>query len=294
MIIVYLTGGLGNQMFQYATARRLAEKHSTILKLDVNGFETYKLHRYSLHCFNIWEYLATRTEIQECLALPKLNKFEKVISRLGVKKIAPLVSPNVWKEKHFHFDPEILEAPNNIYLEGYWQSAKYFQDIRPILLREFSFKYPQDAKSQDINQTINNTNSISIHIRRADYVTNSQTYQIHGACSLDYYQKCVNDITSKVEYPYFFIFSDDPSWAKENLNLSFPTVLVDHNDASKNYEDLRLMSQCKHNIIANSSFSWWAAWLNSNPDKIVYAPQRWFNDDSINYADVYCENWQKI
>jgi hypothetical protein len=294
MIIVFLTGGLGNQMFQYATARRLAEKHSTILKLDVTGFETYKLHRYSLPCFHVWEYLATQTEIDSFLRISK-TPIKKILNRLKFNSIRyGILNKNIYEEKYFNFDPSILSIPNNSYLSGYWQSEKYFIGIEDIIRREFTIKYPQDTKSREISEIIQAKNSISIHIRRTDYINDLTTNKVHGICGLDYYQNCIDYITTKISNPYFFVFSDDPQWAKENLKVNFPVIIVDHNDASRNYEDLRLMSQCKHNIIANSSFSWWGAWLNINPERIVIAPQKWFNDMSRNTDDLIPQNWLKF
>ncbi|WP_181280598.1 alpha-1,2-fucosyltransferase [Aphanothece hegewaldii] len=276
-------------MFQYATARRLAEKHSTILKLDVTGFESYKLHRYSLHCFNIWEYLATQVEIEEYLH----NRPSYLSTILELVRISPKKksSNTVYKETAFNFDSVILEASNNSYLQGYWQSDKYFEDIEDVLRREFTFKYPQDHKNREISQLIQDTVSVSLHIRRTDYVTNPSAYAVHGVCDLDYYERCINYIAEKINNPYFFIFSDDPDWAKENIKINFPTIIIAHNNASKNYEDLRLMSQCQHNIIANSTFSWWGAWLNDNPDKIVCTPRQWFNDSYRDTTDLIPDTW---
>ena len=293
MIITKLIGGLGNQMFQYATARRLAEKHSTILKLDVTGFEQYKLHRYSLHCFQCWEYLATNSEIEYIISQQRLlNKLKRKIFskfRLQVPKSGKWII-----EKQFNFDSQILEAPNNVLLDGYWQSEKYFVDIKDILQREFVVKYQQDPLSAKFANRIQNTESVSLHVRRTDYVQNIVTNQIHGTCDRNYYDRAVRYVGERVINPHFFIFSDEPQWAETNLKLDFPVTIVDCNDASRNYEDLRLMTMCKHNIIANSSFSWWGAWLNPNPSKLVIAPQKWFNDETRNTKDVIPEQWIKM
>jgi len=286
MVIVKLIGGLGNQMFQYATARRLAEKNSTILKLDVNGFESYKLHKYSLHCFLIREYLATKAEV-DLLSMSRKKRYWDA-SKISFRKMG---ENTTLKEKHFHFDPEVLRARDDLYLDGFWQTEKYFSDIRDVLCREFTIKYPQDALSSELSNRIRSMESVSIHIRRADYVENKVTNEFHGVCTLDYYKRCVELIVSKTVSPHFFVFSDDPQWAKENLTIGRGMTVVDHNDASRNFEDLRLMSQCKHNIIANSSFSWWGAWLNENSGKIVCAPKKWFRDDATDTRDVIPENW---
>ena len=293
MIIVKLIGGLGNQMFQYATARSLAEKHSTILKLDLTGFEAYKLHRYSLHCFHIWEYIATHNEIKSIIGDSQnfTNRLKrKVTAKLGFSD----GNQNLIREKYFHFDPTILELKDNVLIDGFWQSEKYFADIPDILRREFDVKYKQDPDSKEFSELIQSNESISIHVRRADYVQNQVTNQVHGTCDRAYYDRCVNHIEARVSNPHFFIFSDEPEWARENLKLSHPTTIVDCNDPSRNYEDLRLMSQCQHNIIANSSFSWWGAWLNSNPNKIVCAPEKWFNDPTRDTKDLIPNVWIKL
>ena len=327
MIIVKLIGGLGNQMFQYAAGRKLAEKHSTILKLDVTGFEEYKLHRYSLHCFHVWEHLATKSEIEEIqnkpqIATPKildsskseindlyddsrslLSRFKRKFISKSKSKVQDFTSPvklesekysSLLVEKHFHFNEEFLDAKNNIILDGYWQSEKYFFDITDILRREFTIKYPQNFQSQKFADLIQNNNSVSLHVRRTDYVQNALTNKIHGTCDQSYYEQCVRYIAEKVSDPHFFVFSDEPQWAKDNLKLGFSTTIVDCNDASRNYEDLRLMSMCKHNIIANSSFSWWGAWLNPNTSKLVLAPKKWFNDTTRDPKDLIPEQWIKL
>jgi hypothetical protein len=293
MITVILIGGLGNQMFQYAAARRLAEKHLTILKLDISSFETYKLRKYNLHCFHICECFADNNQVKD---LYKKNSFfkkvgKKITSRLNFFSYG---YPNVLTEKYFHFDPQILNAPNNVLLDGYWQSEKYFSDITDILRREFVVKYQQDPISAKFAEQIKNTESVSLHVRRTDYVNNLLTSQVHGTCDLKYYAQAVKYIGERKSNPHFFIFSDEPEWARYNLKLGFPTTIVDCNDASRNYEDLRLMSSCKHNIIANSSFSWWGAWLNQNDHKMIIAPKHWFNDLSRDTKDLIPEQWIKI
>jgi hypothetical protein len=300
MIIAHLSGGLGNQMFQYALGRHLAEKNSTLLKLDLSGFEIYKLHRYGLHCFKIWEYVATIEEIE---AFKRKNPpcAKRWVSKIG-KRLSILTSAtsdfyqsrSVIKENRFNFEPSVLEAKGNIYLEGYWQSGRYFSEIRDFLLREFAFKYEQDVKSLEIAEQIQETESVSLHIRRGDYVHDPLTNHVHGLCSINYYKNAVNYITQKIPNCHFFLFSDDHPWVCENFNLDYPVTIVDCNNASTNYEDLRLMSLCHHNIIANSSFSWWGAWLNTNPEKIVLAPEKWFNDSILDTKDLLPESWVKI
>ena len=289
MIIVKLIGGLGNQLFQYAAARRISYLNHIPLKVDISEFARYKLHRYSLMHFNIVEVMATPEEIQAF-------KPRTLFSRLAFRYLSSfnILNRSYVMERHFHFDPALLKINHGVYLDGYWQSEKYFLDIEEVVRKELSVKTPPDSWNEQMMERIRNEAAVSLHIRRADYVTNSHTLTVHGCCSLDYYHHAVNLVAEKVESPHFFVFSDDPAWAKSNLQLSFPATFVEHNGPDKNYEDLRLMSLCRHNILANSTFSWWGALLNAHPDKMVIAPQKWFNTDKMDPRDLVPQGWIKI
>jgi hypothetical protein len=295
MIIIKLQGGLGNQMFQYAIGRKLSILNKTELKLDLSFLldrtprSNFTYRDYNLNIFNLKIESATSEEIK-----PFVNHLDNKIKRKIYSYLFLGKNKKYIYEKQLTCDPNIFKLTGNIYLDGYWQTEKYFSDIKNILYNDFNIKIPQDEKNQEITKIIKNSNSVSIHTRRGDYITNKQTYNVHGICDLDYYYNCVNLLLKQIENPHFFIFSDDHKWAKENLKLDYLMTFIDHNNASKNYEDLRLMSQCKHNIIANSSFSWWGAWLNKNPDKIVYAPQKWFNDSSRDTKDLIPDQWIKV
>jgi len=290
MIIVKLIGGLGNQMFQYSVGRYLSDKNKTKLKLDISGFEKYKLHKYSLSHFKIIENIATQEEIAW------FEKYKRKNGRKWFLYNKIFSNDKIYvRQKHYHFDPEILNTKSPAYLDGDWVSEKYFEDIENIIRNDFTVKKPSAGKNLEVAEKINTTNSVSIHIRRGDYITNNSTNQYHGACDLDYYREAVSITAKKVPNPYFFIFSDDQKWVKENLKLSYPMYFVDQNNAETNYEDIRLMSMCKHNIIANSTFSWWGAWLNPNKNKMVIAPEKWFNNvPKANTKDVLPKDWIKI
>jgi hypothetical protein len=284
-------GGLGNQMFQYAAGRQLAATHRTILKLDISDFKDYKLHDYGLSAFNIKELFATPKEIQ-LLKEQESGSFKKKIKKL-LRRPSKIGITHI-REKQYHFDPEILTMPDSIYLDGYWQSEKYFSNIANIIRTEFTVTLPQADKNRQLAQQITSCESISLHVRRGDYVTDAKTNTIYGTCDLDYYARCIERLDHKVHHPCFFIFSDDPEWAEKNLKITHPATFIDHNGPEKNYEDLRLMSQCRHHIIANSSFSWWGAWLGQHQDTIVCAPKRWFNSPSFNTKDLFPEAWTGI
>jgi len=268
MVIVRLIGGLGNQLFQYAMARRISIINNEPIKLDIFPFQQYKLRNYSLMHFNIVESFATIEEIQAIFAAGR-----------------------VIRESYFHFDPQILKAPGNIYLDGYWQTEKYFKDIQATIREEFLIKTPSEQIDLAAAYKIMGCNSISLHIRRADYVTNPDANKVHGCCSMEYYRRAIIKMASVVNDPHFFIFSDDIKWSQANVTIDYPTTFVSQNGPDKNYEDLRLMSLCKHHIIANSSFSWWGAWLSTNKNKIVIAPNRWFQVTDIDTKDIIPENW---
>jgi hypothetical protein len=291
MVIVKLMGGLGNQLFQYAAARRIAFINNVPLKLDISGFEVYKLHKYSLRAFNIQEMFASAEEInalkheEQGLIKVLLTKTKKGRHSLDVPYV---------KEKHFQFDPDILKLKAPVYLDGYWQSEKYFKDIEDIIRREFTVKARSDEKNEKMAGEIAAASAVSLHIRRMDYITDKNTNQILGTCSMDYYSRAIEKILKKVANPHFFVFSDDAEWIMENMKIDALSTFVIHNGPDKNYEDLRLMSLCKHNVIANSTFSWWGSWLNSNPEKIVYCPSQWFKAKELNKNDLIPPAWESI
>ncbi len=284
-------GGIGNQMFQYAAGRRLTYVLGTELKLDISGFENYNLRKCELGSFNILEDFASTREVKT-LTSQKNGVLARLV-RCLLRRPKDF-APSHIRESYFHFDSGILNLPNNIYLDGYWQSEKYFNDIEDVIRKEFAITVPQTGENQKMAELIFSRESVSLHVRRGDYVSDLQTSKVHGTCGLNYYARAIAEICSRVDEPYFFVFSDDPEWSKANLYISHPVIFVDHNNALTSYEDLRLMSQCRHHITANSSFSWWGAWLNSRPNKIVITPARWFNKQSFNTQDLIPKSWIQL
>jgi hypothetical protein len=276
-----MIGGLGNQLFQYAAGRRVAQKNGVPLKIDISPFSKYTLHKFGLHPFNISAGIATPDEIASVA-----NVWQRVSSLYKPYYLRPIV-----KEQFFHFDPNILNLSGDVYLDGFWQSEKYFKDIEGLIHNELAIKIKPDAGNIKIANEIANSNAISLHVRRGDYVNNSKTNEVHGTCSLEYYGEATEIIARQIPNPHFFIFSDDPDWVQKNLIIDYATTYVTNNDADKNYEDLRLMSFCQHHIIANSSFSWWGAWLNPSSEKIVVAPKKWFGITERNSQDLIPEGW---
>jgi hypothetical protein len=222
MIIVKLIGGLGNQMFQYAAARRLAWRHGTLLKLDLSfldGKQTGGTHRcFQLDHLNITAKRASRLEI--ALTTRQGNNLLKAMAvQISQKAGFTKHNPNIYCEKHFHFDPAVLTLPDNTYLKGYWQSEKYFRDIGEIIRREFTVKQPLSEKYMTLAKIIQATNSVSVHVRRGDYVTDEKTNATHGVCNPDYYLESESRIAHFVKNPHFYVFSDDPGWVSENMRF---------------------------------------------------------------------------
>lgn len=290
MIIVKLKGGLGNQLFQYTAGLALAKIQKTELKLDISLFETYEWHAYSMHPFNIQVQIATIDEIDR-LKNSRWNVLKSLFNKVLPRRLK--FNRTYITEKYFDFDPEILNLKNDVYLDGYWQSEKYFADISEIVRKEFTIKTLPKGKNLEVKESILSSESVSLHVRRGTYLL-PPFNSVLEPCPLTYYEKCVKYISNIVDNPHFFIFSDDTQWVKENLNLPYRATYVDYNDAKNDFEDLRLMSLCKHNIIANSTFSWWGAWLNSNSKKVVLAPSNWFKDPKRTTNDLFPESWIKV
>ncbi len=293
MIVVKLMGGLGNQMFQYALGRNLALKLNTDLFLDLSSFEQHNgvdtPRHFELNLFNANYSLCTPELLSQFIP-----RHEGRITKIFHRLFGNAKDKNVIREPHFRYIDTLLSSANNSYLIGYWQSEKYFCAIKTTLLEDFTFKTPLQATNERIAQDIRTSESVSIHVRRGDYVNSKSANEFHGVCSLDYYKEALKTIVDKHNSPQLFVFSDDIDWAKQNLQFDFQTQYIGHNSGKNSFEDMRLMALCKHNIIANSSFSWWGAWLNLNPEKIVIAPKQWFADAAIDTSDLIPETWIKL
>ena len=285
MIIVRVYGGLGNQLFQYAIGKKFSIKQQKVLKLDIYDFDKYKLRNFELFKFKINCDIANKKEIAKYRIENKiLDKICSKLSSFGFR----LISEKYYEQNDYVLDTLLLKNHNIKYLQGYWQSYKYFDDIRDILSQEFSLKCNLGGKNLEILHMIQSSNSISIHIRRGDYLKHS----IYEKLSINYYLNAVKYINDRVENAVFFVFSDDLTWVKKNLNLD-NAIYVGVNNADSAEYDLELMKNCQHNIIANSSFSWWAAWLNSNKNKIVITPNRWVTYID-NLDDLLPSDWIRI
>lgn len=292
MVVTNLIGGLGNQMFQYAAGRALSLQYKTPLRLDISGFVNYELHQgFELHrVFNCSAEIASKTDVRRTLGWQSLPFVRRVLLR---PSMVAFRHENYIIEPHFHYWPSFHQLTKDSYLQGYWQSEKYFTDVATQIREDFTFKLPMKNKDAELVLDMNQLNSVSLHVRRGDYVINPQATSVHGLCSIEYYQMAIKYISERVHLPNLYIFSDDIAWVKNNLKIDFPHHYINHNHGAESFNDMRLMSFCKHHIIANSSFSWWGAWLNPSADKIVVAPQRWFANDN-NTQDLIPHGWVRL
>ncbi|UWR90359.1 alpha-1,2-fucosyltransferase [Phaeobacter inhibens] len=283
MIITRLHGRLGNQMFQYAAGRALADRLGVSLTLDSRGAELRG------------EGVLTRVFDLD-LATPDILPPLRQRAPLGYALWRGLgqhlgTGPKLRREVGLGYNPDFVDWSDNSYLHGYWQSERYFAQSAERIRRDFTFPEYSNQQNAEMAARIGETNAISLHVRRGDYLT----LAAHVLCDQAYYEAALAQVLDGLEgQPTVYVFSDDPQWAKENLPLPCDKVVVDFNGADTDYEDMRLMSLCKHNIIGNSSFSWWAAWLNQTPDRRIAGPAKWFGDPKLNNPDILPPGWLRI
>jgi hypothetical protein len=295
MIIVNLKGGLGNQMFEYAAGRRLAVKHNVELKLDTtflldrNPSFSHVFRDFDLDIFpNVNPMFASIKEIALLKSYINRTFRFRILNRLNAK-------PGLFKEIKFSYHEDFEKLGPDTYLDGYWQSDKYFKPIEAIIRKDFSFAPFTLQKNFELANKITVNNSVCINIRRGDFVNDKHSNKRHGFVGLEYVANAVKLVSTSVQNPSFYVFSDEIEWCKENIKLPFPTIFIDNTHAGDKFADyLQLMTLCKHFIIPNSSFAWWAAWLNTNPDKIVVAPKKWFNNGPTDTQDILPEGWIKL
>ena len=277
IVVAKIEGGLGNQLFMYAAAKRLAVKNDATLRLDVASGYAHDIYRrsYCLDLFNINAEVASLRESymsawggKRRYLARKINRWLPYSSRYYITEEKP-------------FDQRLLdfEITTRVYLQGYWQDERYFKDIENIIRKEFTFVGAHDQKNLAWKEKIEDSNAVCLHVRRKEY---------EHALPKAYYERAIRCITKRIEKPHFYCFSDEPKWIVDNLTIDAAYDVLTHNREGKEHEDFWLMTHCKHYIIANSSFSWWGAWLNPNPDKIVLAPSKW------GYTTAIPISWQTI
>ena len=284
-IYVRLIGGLGNQLFQYASARAVSLRRGVPLVLDARHYKAGDRFAYGLDHFAIQARIGDDPDLPPARGRPVPYFLWRTLK----------LKPRFLREDGLGFNEAIHRAAPGSYLHGYLQTERYFADQEPQLRRELAIVTPPSDENRRWLDHIASVPSVSLHVRRGDYVSNEKADRSHGTCTLDYYRNAVRLVAEQItEEPVFFIFSDDPDWARENIDVGFETHVAGHNDFTRNYEDLRLMSACRNHIIANSSFSWWGAWLDASPDKIVVTPERWFADPGLTNPDIVPESWRRV
>ncbi len=273
-----LTGGLGNQMFQFAAGFSIAKRKNVDLNLDLSWYNRRNIHNgFELeHVFNIFKRV---NFINNPFSL------KQFLSKIDF-------TYKVYDEPHFHYTSEITSIPNHCFLRGYWQSENYFNEYTEEIKKIFRFDKILDEENTIIANDILENKSVSLHIRRGDFLLKKN----HNHCVdlTKYYSEAIDQISKNFNKPKFFIFTDDPEWVTKNFSIISNFKVVNANKNINSFIDMYLMSLCKGNIIANSSFSWWGAWLNNNKDKIIFAPKKWFNDKSIKTNSLFLKTWNVI
>lgn len=289
MVLVEIEGGLGNQMFQYAAGKALSTRLGVPLLLSSHVFRSFPKKLLSDSFFPLASY-SVFTSLQK-------TSFAESTYKNRIKKLLGFPFRKVYKEENLYYDKQFENLVAPVYLKGFWQSEKYFLNIKDEIRNSYSFTSLLSSKNTEILKNILSGNSVSVHIRRGDYIDNVDNFKKHGVCDIEYYLKAFRIVESKVENPIYFIFTDDVEWVKkEILPVRKGMLIVEGNVGADSWIDMHLMSRCKHNIIANSTFSWWAAWLNANVRKNVIAPKKWFALDELNQQqfDLIPDSWRQI
>ena len=279
-IRIKLSGGLGNQMFQFAMGYSIARKYNVELSLDLKRFTRRQDHN-GFELQKVFDVYTKVKFLNNPLRFRFIN-FKEVLNKIDI-------TYHNFNELQFQYTDKILDIPKHTKLNGYWQSELYFKGYAREIKKIFSFTKQLNKKNLLIANKIIQNNSISIHVRKGDYLL--QKNNNHNVDLKKYYFKAIENTSKFYNKPKYFIFTDDPLWVTENFTLDYSFEVVDINHGAESFLDMHLMSLCKSNIIANSSFSWWGAWLNNNKDKIVYAPKNWFKDNKICTDDLIPNSW---
>lgn len=285
MIITKLIGGLGNQMFQYAAGAALAKRQGAELYVDASAFAAYDRHELGLSAFGV-------PMLQEHPLRPSGRAWWRGWFQAARDSRGNI---RVYREKAFTFDPDVLDLRGDVYLDGYWQSEKYFEDCADNIRDLFTVRAAPSARNLQLLAQVSGERSVSVHVRRGDYVSDASANAVHGTCDAGYYERALEHVERIAGRDLaIFVFSDDPDWAQEMFGADTRALVVRHNDSRANYEDLRLMAACRHHVIANSTFSWWGAWLDRRADALVVAPRQWFRDPRFDARDLVPSRWARL
>lgn len=304
MIVSWLTGGLGNQMFQYAAGLALAERRRTILKLDVSWYREYpdyEAHnRYALSCLNITEQFATDEELDRLrgFQLTRTERWSLALARRLRLRIYEQLLAGGSRRSHqppsFAFYPGFFDLPDNTHLGGMFQSEKFFAPVANLLRLHFTFRYPPSPEVSATIDRIRSGPSAALHFRRGDYARNPNFAQGIGIVGLDYYRAALRLLRERSPDATVYVFSDDIEAVAREFPIDGPHEFVRCVQPWHAHDKIRLMSLCEHIAIANSTFSWWAAWLNPSPQKLVIAPEPWFSGSDHDQRDIVPSAWTRL
>ncbi|MCZ6834608.1 MAG: alpha-1,2-fucosyltransferase [Planctomycetota bacterium] len=284
-------GGLGNQFFQYAAARQLSLIYDVPLKLDVQKYIGNQKRQCQLHHYHVEVELATPDELAQVNRKRDDRGWRRPLRRFG---ITPTGSIRYCREVKDRINQLPDPIRNSVYLRGYWQFEHYFKDIAPRIREELRLREALGPAAESLALEMESVPSVAVHVRRGDYASDPKVLQRLGLCPLEYYEKAATILRNAFDDLRFYVFSDDPDWVRTHLKMLDPVVFVEFDSSRRDLVDLEVMSRCRHFIIANSTYSWWAAWLGRHPDKQVVAPRRWFVDERRNTLDRYPEGWEAI
>lgn len=292
MVITRFAGGLGNQMFQYAAGRSLGVRMGADFLADVSAYDACKMHN-GFELERIFACMIRRASKEDVRGLLGWQRHDLARRILRHTLAVPFRKRDFIVEPHFQYWPGLHATSGSCYLMGDWQSERYFDDISGLVREEFTFRLPIGSENEVVLEQIARAESVAVHVRRGDYVTNPKTLAYHGNCSPVYYESAIEHFRRHYENLRFFVFSDDMAWVRKHIDFGRGVVFVEHNKGNNSYKDMQLMSLCRHQIIANSSFSWWGAWLNGYAGKQVVAPKKWFAA-SIDDRDLLPLSWLRI
>ena len=294
MIVVKLISGLGNQLFQYALGRRVALLKKVPLKMDLSFYSSQNLRGYKLEHYTINAQVATSADI-DFIFEPERSLLVRVRKKSQKFLLGGHIYPILIKERGWWlYDYRIFSISRHAYLDGYWQHYLYYEHLPLEIFKELTLvSHLREEVSQEAELIVNSPNTVSIHVRRGDYVTDPEARALFGILPLIYYQRAIEYVASHLGICTFFIFSDDIEWAQQHIQVfNHACHFMTRSYSVLDCQELYLMSLCQHNIIANSSFSWWGAFLNKNSDKIVVAPKQWLADDVMNArVEVQMPTW---
>ncbi|RYZ23530.1 MAG: alpha-1,2-fucosyltransferase [Chitinophagaceae bacterium] len=284
MIAIQLKGGLGNQLFQYAAARTLAIRQHTEVLLDTSHYREDQLRDFDLFHLNVKARIATASQIDEIRPTGTVGR--------ALSHIAPYRFKRIYQQPFYHYDAGFVRLRGPVYLKGYFQSEAYFRPVAAEIRRELTFRELPLPQIQALGARLRQEQSVSLHIRRGDY-KNPETLRVHGILPLEYYRAAVKRITDSRPDARFYVFTDDLEWVRQHLAMP-EAMLVSGEITKTHFEDLYLMQHCRNHILANSSFSWWGAWLNPDKEKIVVAPKAWFNEGPKDTQDLIPRSWIRL